>query len=64
MQTTTNMTEYQKAKILSEKIVDEINKIDDSMSVKTLANAIAIVINDEYGNHNAEAFLNQLKTKI
>jgi len=53
-----------KAKILSEKIVDEINKIDDSMSVKTLANAIAIVINDEYGNHNAEAFLNQLKTKI
>lgn len=53
-----------KAKRLAEKIVEEINKIDDSLSVKTLANAIAIVINDEYGNHNAEPFLNQLKTKI
>lgn len=58
------LTEYMKAKLLAEKIVEEINKIDDSMSVKTLANAIAIVINDEYGNHNAEPFLNQLKTKI
>ena len=58
------LTEYMKAKLLAEKIVEEINIIDDSLSVKTLANAIAIVINDEYGNHNAESFLNQLKTKI
>ena len=58
------LTEYMKAKLLAEKIVAEINIIDDSLSVKTLANAIAIVINDEYGNHNAESFLNQLKTKI
>lgn len=58
------MTEFKKSKLLAEKISCFIGLVDDNLSVITFAQAIARVIEDDYGQHNAEKFLNELNKKL
>jgi len=52
------------AKRLADKINDAIISIDESMSYKDFANAVAIVLKGQYGKHNFEGFLAQLQSKL
>lgn len=52
------------AKRLADKINDAIISIDESMSYKDFANAVAIVLKGQYGEHNFEGFLAQLQSKL
>ena len=49
-------------------LVNEINlaieKIDESLSCEDFAKAIAIILEDNYGQHNYNKFLKTLNNKI
>jgi hypothetical protein len=52
----------------SDKLASEINrsisKIDDSMSYVDLAQAVAKILKDEYGSHNYEPFMKELRKAL
>jgi len=52
----------------SDKLASEINrsisKIDDSMSYVDLAQAVAKILKDEYGSHNYEPFIKELRKAL
>ena len=52
----------------SDKLASEINRaisrIDDSMSYVDLAQAIAKILKDEYGSHNYEPFMKELRKAL
>lgn len=58
------MSEIEKTIMLEVQIKDAIEIIDPSLSVKTFAHTIALVLSDNYGAHNYETFLSELKTKL
>ena len=58
------MNELNKAILLHDEVKKAINTIDESMSVNTFANAIALVLLNEYGKHNYEKFITALKIKL
>lgn len=49
---------------LSKDILKSINKIDDSLSYVDFAHAVAKILKDEYGSHNYNGFINELKKKL
>ena len=49
---------------LSKEINKSIGKIDDSMSYVDFAHAVAKVLKDEYGTHNYENFIKELRKKL
>tara|TARA_R110002074_G_scaffold140788_3_gene287059 strand:- start:216 stop:614 length:399 start_codon:yes stop_codon:yes gene_type:complete len=49
---------------LAEDLYDAINNINDSMSYKDLAFAVARVLEDSYGTHNYDRFISELKTNL
>ena len=46
---------------LAKHIQDGMEKIDDSMSYKDFAAAIAKILRDDYGDHNYGPFIDELK---
>jgi hypothetical protein len=52
----------------SDKLASEINRaisrIDDSMSYVDFAHAVAKVLKDEYGSHNYDPFIKELRKKL
>lgn len=52
----------------SDKLASEINrsisKIDDSMSYIDLAQAVAKILKNEYGSHNYEPFMKELRKAL
>ena len=52
----------------SDKLASEINrsisKIDDSMSYVDLAQAVAKILKNEYGSHNYEPFMKELRKAL
>jgi hypothetical protein len=49
---------------LSSDINRAITRIDDSMSYVDFAHAVAKVLKDEYGSHNYEPFIKELRKKL
>jgi len=49
---------------LSSDINRAIARIDDSMSYVDFAHAVAKVLKDEYGSHNYEPFIKELRKKL
>jgi len=49
---------------LSSEINRAINRIDDSMSYTDLAHAVAKVLKNEYGSHNYEPFIKELRKAL
>jgi hypothetical protein len=49
---------------LSSDINRAITRIDDSMSYVDFAHAVAKVLRDEYGSHNYEPFIKELRKKL
>ena len=56
--------ESNESDLLSSDISKSINQIDDSMSYKDFADAVATVLKDDYGKHNFQPFIEELKTKL
>jgi len=52
----------------SDKLASEINRaisrIHDSMSYVDFAHAVAKVLKDEYGSHNYDPFIKELRKKL
>lgn len=52
----------------SDKLASDINRaivrIDDSMSYVDFAHAVAKVLKNEYGSHNYEPFIKELRKKL
>jgi len=42
----------------------EIEKVDDSLDVKDFAKIIAEILNENYGKHNFETFVNTLESYL
>jgi len=49
---------------LSSEINRAISRIDDSMSYVDFAHAVGKVLKDEYGSHNYELFIKELRKKL
>lgn len=49
---------------LAPKINDAISSIDDSMSYKDFTQAVAKVLEEEYGTHNYKPFLQELVNNL
>jgi hypothetical protein len=49
---------------LSSEINKAINRIDDSMSYVDLAQAVAKILKNEYGSHNYEPFIKELRKAL
>lgn len=49
---------------LAPKISKAIIEIDDSMSYVDFAQAVAQVLKDDYGKHNYEGFITELKKNL
>ncbi len=52
----------------SDKLASDISraivKIDDSMSYVDFAHAVAKILRDDYGSHNYEPFIKELRKKL
>ena len=59
-----NITEIDKSINLSKEISQSIKNIDDSMSYKDFAKAVAYVLVEEYGSHNYQPFLDVLNEEL
>lgn len=59
-----NITESNKASILSNEIDKAIVKVDDSLGYEDFAKAVSIVLKKEYGSHNFQSFLDVLKKEL
>ena len=52
------------SKDLARKIAVAITSIDESMSYKEFAEAVAIVLEEQYGEHNFEPFMSHLSSNL
>ena len=62
--TTINEAEEGKSKILATKISDAIQSVDESLSYTDLADAVASILRDQYGEHNFNPFIQRLTSKL
>tara|TARA_R110000744_G_scaffold118801_7_gene221762 strand:+ start:4869 stop:5123 length:255 start_codon:yes stop_codon:yes gene_type:complete len=53
-----------KARKLQKLIDESINLVDDSLSYKDFADAVALQLEDTYGEHNYAMFLEQLRMQL
>lgn len=53
-----------KINYLYDSFMNSINEIDSSLSYKDLATVISMILKNEYGEHNYEVFMNDLKNKL
>lgn len=58
------LSESKKSEALAKEIDKAMIKIDDSMSYKDFADAVATILRDEYGKHNYMPFIEELKNKL
>lgn len=56
--------ESKESDALAKAIDKAMIKIDDSMSYKDFAQAVAKILVEEYGSHNYEPFLTELKKNL
>jgi hypothetical protein len=59
-----HLNESSDSEKLAPKISKAITDIDDSMSYVDFAQAVAQVLKDDYGTHNYEGFINELKKHL
>lgn len=59
--TTINESEDNDSKVLASKISDAIQSVDDSLSYKKFAEAVVMVLQDNYGDHNFEPFMSHIR---
>lgn len=59
-----NLSESADSQKLAPKISNAIIEIDDSMSYVDFAQAVAQVLKDDYGKHNYEGFIAELKKNL
>lgn len=52
------------SKQLSKEIDKAIAKIDDSMSYKDFAKAVALELKNQYGSHNYKSFVDELQKQL
>ena len=52
------------AERLSILILKAIDQVDENLSYKKLAQAVAIVLKDEYGSHNFKPFMDELNNNL
>ncbi len=62
--TTINESEEGNSKVLASKISDAIQSVDESLSYMDLADAIASILKDQYGEHNFNPFMQRLSSKL
>jgi len=53
-----------KINYLYDSFMNNINEIDPNLSYKDLATVISMILKNEYGEHNYEVFINDLKNKL
>lgn len=58
------IVESKESDALAKEIDKAMIKIDDSMSYKDFADAVATILRDEYGKHNYMRFIEELKNKL
>lgn len=58
------LIESKESDALAKAIDKAMIKIDDSMSYKDFAQAVAKILVEEYGSHNYEPFLTELKKNL
>jgi len=58
------LSESKESEALAKEINKAIIKIDDSMSYKDFAAAVATILRDEYGSHNYMPFIEELKNNL
>ena len=58
------VVESKESDALAKEIDKAMIKIDDSMSYKDFADAVATILRDEYGKHNYMRFIEELKNKL
>lgn len=58
------VVESKESDALAKEIDKAMIKIDDSMSYKDFADAVATILRDEYGKHNYSRFIEELKNKL
>ena len=56
--------ETQKSKELALLLDKAINKVDSSLSYKNFSLAISLILEDNYGKHNYEPFIQDLKNNL
>lgn len=49
---------------LAELIQKDINSVDENLSINDLAKAVAYILKNDYGSHNYESFLEELKIEL
>jgi hypothetical protein len=59
-----DIKESKESDALAKEIDKAMIKIDDSMSYKDFAIAVATVLRDEYGQHNYKPFMEELKNNL
>lgn len=59
--TTINESEDNDSKVLASKISDAIRSVDDSLNYKKFAEAVVMVLQDDYGDHNFEPFMKHIR---
>ncbi len=58
------LNESKASDALAKEIDKTMIKIDDSMSYKDFAAAVATILRDEYGKHNYMPFIEELKNNL
>ena len=58
------VVESKESDALAKEIDKAMIKIDDSMSYKDFAEAVATILRDEYGQHNYKGFIEELKNNL
>ena len=59
-----SLMESKESDLLAKEIDKAMIKIDDSMSYKDFAEAVATILRDEYGQHNYKGFIEELKNNL
>jgi hypothetical protein len=59
-----HINESKESDALAKAIAKAIDKIDDSMSYKDFAHAIAKILKDDYGAHNFKPFIEELNKQL
>ena len=52
------------SKKLKDKFMAVIDEVDENLSYKDLAETVALILKDEYGEHNFEVFISELEKKL
>lgn len=59
-----SLMESKESDLLAKEIDKAMIKINDSMSYKDFAEAVATILRDEYGQHNYKGFIEELKNNL